>query len=161
MLCVFSVNVITQYPSGAVMNKRGNQLNKSILHSSHWNLKGIYATKGIRDFETLRVMFMKIQILWHVGPFQLVHIYRVYCLHLLDLLVYAASSYLKLSYTAFRVTSKVNKQTLHSRQTEQGLHKLNLPQEHNITRLNPINPWVSRLLWNGLEDCYFLGYDVV
>jgi len=35
MLCVFSVFVITQYHSGVVMNKRGNQLSMSILHFPH------------------------------------------------------------------------------------------------------------------------------
>jgi hypothetical protein len=162
MLYVFSVIVFTQYPSGAVMNKRGNRLNMCILHFSRWNLKGIYATKGIRDFEILRGMFVNIQILWHIEPFQLVHSYRVYYLHLLDLLDYITSSYLKLSYTSFRVTSKVNKQTSHSSQMEQGFHKLNVPQDHHIPRLNLITPcefrgcygaaWKTAMFW-GIMQC--------
>lgn len=152
MFCVFIVIVITQHPSGTVINKRGNQLNMSILHFSHWIWRGIYATKGIRDFEILRAIFVKIQILWLIEPFRLVHSYRVYCLHVLDLLVCITASDLKLICTAFRVTNKANKQTLHIRQMEQGYHKLNLPQDHHIPRLNLIAPWVSRLLWSGLED---------
>jgi len=85
-------------------------------------------------------MFAKIQISWHIERFRLVHSHRVYYLHLLDLLVYITPSYLKLIYTAFRVTSKVNKQTLHIRQMEQGFHKLNVPQDHHTPRLNLITP---------------------
>jgi hypothetical protein len=96
-------------------------------------------------------MFVKIQLLRHVGPFRLVHSYHRHYLHLLDLLVCITSSYLKLSYTAFRVTSNVNKKTLHSRQINKGTTRT----QHTTSK--PFNP----VSFEAVMERVGLGYDAV